>query len=222
MTAVTYPNETTVYRAARNALLEAEAELRDQTERVAAMRRELPPGGTLTEDYAFDELTGGAKRSVELSELFANGQDSLFLYGFMFGQTADSPCPLCTSFLDSLNANAPHITQQISMAVSARAPIDKLQRFADGRGWNNLRMVSSHGNSYQSDYHAEKGDSQVPMANVFVRRDGVIHHHWGSELLFAPSDTDSRHIDMMWPLWNVLDLTPQGRGGGWYPQLSYD
>jgi len=26
---------------------------------------------------------------------------------------------------------------------------------------------------------------------------------------------------MMWPLWNLLDLTPEGRGMGWYPRLNY-
>jgi predicted dithiol-disulfide oxidoreductase (DUF899 family) len=30
-----------------------------------------------------------------------------------------------------------------------------------------------------------------------------------------------RHLDMIWPLWNVLDMTPAGRGQ-WYPELSYD
>ncbi len=25
---------------------------------------------------------------------------------------------------------------------------------------------------------------------------------------------------MLWPLWNVLDLTPEGRGKDWYPKLD--
>ena len=61
------------------------------------------------------------------------------------------------------------------------------------------------------------------MANIFVRRDGKIHHSWGSELLFRPYPTgNTRHIDIMWPLWNVLDLTPEGRGSDWYPALEYE
>lgn len=61
------------------------------------------------------------------------------------------------------------------------------------------------------------------MLNVFVRRNGEVHHFWGSELLGAGSHDgmDPRHVDMLWPLWNVLDLTPEGRGGDWYPKLSY-
>lgn len=218
MSGVTYPNESDEYRAARNELLEAEIELRAHVEKVAAMRRELPLGG-VTEGYAFAAAKDGAR--VSLSELFAPGKEALFLYGFMFAPTAETPCPLCTSFLDSLNANEPHLSQNINVAVAARAPIAKLRALAEARGWNNLRLLSSHDNTFQADYHAEKGDSQMPMANVFVKRDGAVRHYWGSEMLFAPTDTDSRHVDMLWPLWNVLDLTPQGRGTDWYPKLSY-
>jgi len=76
---------------------------------------------------------------------------------------------------------------------------------------------------YNHDYNAETPDgSQRPIASVFVRRDGKIHHFWSSELAFAPSDPGQhpRHVDYMWPAWNVLDTTPGGRGD-WNPQLQY-
>ena len=46
---------------------------------------------------------------------------------------------------------------------------------------------------------------------------------WTSELLFAPEDPgqNTRHIDHIWPLWNVLDMTPEGRGASWFPKLNY-
>ena len=126
------------------------------------------------------------------------------------------------TMLDSLNGNAPHIAQRINLAFSARASIDRITKLASSRGWNNLRLLSSAGNSFQSDYFAEtEQHGQMPMANVFVRRDGAIHHYWGSELLYGPSDADSRHIDLMWPLWNIFDTTPEGRGADWYPKLKY-
>jgi predicted dithiol-disulfide oxidoreductase (DUF899 family) len=61
------------------------------------------------------------------------------------------------------------------------------------------------------------------MANVFVQKDGAIHHAWGSEMLYAESaeGQDTRHIDTLWPLWNVLDLTPGGRGADFYPKVQY-
>ena len=84
--------------------------------------------------------------------------------------------------------------------------------------------MSSAGNTYHADYLAEDTrGNQLPMANVFVRRDGMIHHYWGSELLFEGYEGgDPRHLDLMWPLWNVLDLAPEGRGEKWYQSVDYD
>jgi predicted dithiol-disulfide oxidoreductase (DUF899 family) len=217
-----FPNESPKYRAARDALLATEAELRDQVERVAAQRRALPLGGRLEQDYAFNEIVGGASRTVKLSALFDPGKDTLFLYSFMYGPDAKQPCPLCTSFLDALDAQVQHIGQRISVAVVAKSPIERINEFASGRGWKRLRLVSAAGTTYQRDYFGENAEgNQWPMANVFVRKDGDVHHFWGSELLYVDTEGDSRHIDLLWPLWNVLDLTPAGRGADFYPQLSY-
>ena len=51
---VTFPGESSAYRAARNALLQREIELRRQMEAIAAGLRALPPGGNVPEDYLFD------------------------------------------------------------------------------------------------------------------------------------------------------------------------
>ena len=219
-----YPNESQEYREARDELLEAEAALRAEVARVAELRRNLPVGGELPEDYEFEERDReGRVQPVRLSELFDQGRDSLLIYGFMFGPKMDQACPMCTSFLDSLDGSAPHIEQRMSLAVSARSPIDRVADFGEGRGWKNLRLLSSAKNGYQYDYLAEGDDEgQWPMANVFLRRDGRIHHFWGSELLFRPYPAgNTRHIDPLWPLWNVLDLGPEGRDPNWYPALEY-
>ncbi len=221
----TFPNESSEYRKARNELLEAEAALRAQLEEVAALRRKLPVGGAVKEDYVFDEVgVGGAITQVKLSQLFAPGKNSLFIYGYMFGPQAKQPCPLCTSMLDGLDGNARHITQRINLAVVARSPIKRIVDVASARGWRHLRLLSSANNTFQSDYHAEDADgNQWPMANVFVKRDGKVHHFWGSELMFKKyAGGDMRHVDLVWPLWNVFDLTPEGRGESWYPSLSYE
>lgn len=221
----TFPNETQDYRKARNKLLEAEAALRTQLEQVAALRRKLPLGGPVKEDYIFDEMgADGAIRQVKLSQLFARGKDSLFIYGYMFGPKAKQPCPLCTSMLDGLDGNAPHITQRVNLAVVARSPIQRIVDLASTRGWRHLRLLSSANNSFQADYHAEDAEgNQWPMANVFVKRGGQVHHFWGSELMFKKyAGGDMRHVDLLWPLWNVFDLTPDGRGESWYPSLSYE
>jgi len=222
MTSIRFPNESTEYRAARDALLVAERELRTQVEMVAALRRTLPLGGEVPQDYAFDE--GQPGKRVKLSQLFGPGHDTLILYSFMFGPASKKPCPMCTSFLDSLDGAAPHLAQRIGLGVVARSPIKRIRDFAATRGWRHLRLLSSSDNTYHQDYHGEnEAGEQLPMLNVFARRGGTIHHFYGTELLFMPHEPgqDSRHIDPMWPLWNVMDLTPDGRGSDWYPELDY-
>jgi predicted dithiol-disulfide oxidoreductase (DUF899 family) len=54
---------------------------------------------------------------------------------------------------------------------------------------------------------------------VFTRDDGVIRHFWASEQSETLPGQDERHADMLWPLWNLLDLTPGGRGD-WRPAYS--
>ena len=82
-------------------------------------------------------------------------------------------------------------------------------------------MLSSEHNNYDIDYFAEnEKDEQMPMANVFVRRNNQVQHFWGSEMLYADVDGQPRHVDLMWPLWNVYDTTPEGRGTDWYPSLT--
>ena len=213
-----YPNESPAYRRARNRLLAAEIDLRRQVEKVAAQRRRLPRGGKVPQDYVFDSEAG----KVKLSELFERG-DTLVAYSFMYGPKMAHACPMCTTFLDALDGNAQHIAQRTNLVVIAKSPIERILEYARGRGWRNLRLLSSAGNDYNRDYHGESPDgSQWPMMNLFVR-DGALRHFWASELMDAKSGKgqDARHIDMMWPLWNVLDLTPEGRGTDWYPQREY-
>lgn len=222
-----FPEESARYRTARTRLLRAERDLRRHVERVAAMRRKLPLGGRVAEDYVFEGAgarDNGPARPVKLSELFEADKDTLVIYSYMFGPDVKQPCPMCTSFLDSLDGAAPHLTQRVNVAVVAKSPIERVRALGRERGWRHLRLLSSARNTYNRDYHGETADGgQMPVLNVFVRRRGAIHHFYATELLFAPPDRgeDPRHIDMMWPLWNVLDLTPDGRGKKWYPSLAY-
>jgi predicted dithiol-disulfide oxidoreductase (DUF899 family) len=225
---VRFPGESESYRAARDKLLDAEIEMRRTIESVAAKRRSLPVGGEVPQDYVFEEIVGengtGTKRRVRMSELFAEGKDSLILYSFMYGPEMPRPCPSCTSILDGLDGEAAHVMQRVNFAIVAKSPIERIREWAKERGWHNLRFLSSAGSPYNHDYQGEnaKGD-QMPALNVFVRRKGKISHFYNTELMFAPSDPgqDMRHVDMIWPLWNLFDVTPEGRGEKWNPKLSY-
>ena len=224
-----FPGESPSYREARNELLQAELKLRRNIEEVAAMRRKLPLGGEVLEDYIFDEGSPDLEdsqlvRKTPVSELFQPGKDSLALYSFMYGPKMQSPCPSCTSILDSLNGTAPHAGQRINLAVVAKSPLDRIRAFARERGWRNLRLLSSAVNTYNHDYHGETPEgNQIPSLNIFLRRGGKIHHFYHTELLFVPPDPgqNARHVDLLWPLWNLFDFTPDGRGTSWYPRLTY-
>ncbi len=238
---IEFPNESASYRSARKVLLQAELDLRRSMEAVAAARRALPPGGETPEDYVFEGQRADAKiGAIRLTDLFAPGKDSLAIYSFMFPRSrhderpgpaagatselplAEGPCPSCVALLDQLDGAAPHILQRMSFAVVAKAPVNRLITFGSERGWRHLRLLSSAGNSYNRDYLGEVDGSQQPMINVFHRADGRISHFWGSELLYAPMDPgqEMRHVGTLEPLWNMLDLTPEGRGD-WEEQLQY-
>ncbi len=240
---IMFPGESAEYRAARDRLLEQEIGLRRATEAVAAARRELPPGGIVPEDYVFHGIgVDGAPTGVRLSELFAPGKDSLAIYSFMFprdagdlrpgpasGETArlkldESPCPSCVALLDQLDGAAEHVSPLVNFAVVAKSPLPRILTFAEERGWRRLRFFSSAGNTYNRDYLAETVDgAQRPMLNVFHRDGDTIRHFWGSEFFYAPTDPgqDPRHVGTLEPVWNLFDLTPEGRPIDWDEQLSY-
>jgi predicted dithiol-disulfide oxidoreductase (DUF899 family) len=240
---IAFPGESTEYRAARGRLLEREIELRRAMEAVAEARRELPPGGPVPCDYAFQgERPNGEHGEVRMSELFAPGKDSLVIYSFMFprdpgddtpgpstGQTAllplaEGPCPSCTALLDQLDGAAEHVGQHLNFAVVAKAPLEPVLTFARERGWRHLRLVSSANTTYNRDYLAETPDGvQRPMLTVFHRDNGMIRHFWSSELFYAPTEPaeDPRHLATLEPLWNLFDLTPEGRPRDWYEQFQY-
>ena len=228
------PGESVEYRAARNKLLAEEMALRHQIESVAALRRALPSGGTVAQDYLFD----GDDGPLKLSDLFKPGIDTLAIYSFMYGPDVESPCAGCTHFLDGLDGMVQHITQRINLAVVAKSPLPRLLALARVRGWRNLPLLSTHGNSYAHDYFGDSSglpaavlkqqefkageEWDMPMLNVFQRRGKVISHFWGSELLYVPPERgqEYRHNDALDSLWNMLDLTPEGRGD-FEPRLNY-
>jgi predicted dithiol-disulfide oxidoreductase (DUF899 family) len=224
-----YPGETDAYRLARDELLRAEKDLIKQVEKVASMRRSLPAGGELKEDYNFEEGPADLRetqdvRKVKLSELFAPGKDTLILINTMFAPDDEVPCPACNSLADTYNATASHLEDRVNFALVTRAPIRKLRFWAAARGWNDIRLLSSFNNSFNRDYHTEiDANSQMPSITVFVKgNDGVIRHFYSVEgHLVSEGGGEPRHLDLFWPLWHLLDLTPDGRGEDWYPRYSY-
>ena len=213
-----YPNDSAAYRAARTALLAEEIELRRQIERVAALRRALPPGGE-ARDYRSKNESGG---TLGLADLFGR-HDTLVSYFWMYGPQRERPCPMCTAFLGALDIPARDLAQRVAIAVLGRSPVARQLAFARERGWRNLKFYATVGDDFARDYRGLAPDgSEWPALDVWVKRDGRVQHFWGSELgATADPGQDARGAPDPTPLWNILDLTPAGRGSDWYPRLAY-
>jgi predicted dithiol-disulfide oxidoreductase (DUF899 family) len=211
-----FPNESAEYRTARTALLAEEIELRRHIERVAAQRRQLPPGGKVAENYRFESRD----RPITLEDLFGD-KDTLVAYSWMFGPQRKRPCPMCTSMIESWVLKVPNITQRVSLVVIGRSPIERQLAFARERGWRYLSLISDIEGDYTRDYVSAE-DADMPAYNVFTRRDGTIRHFWSSEMAGHTADPgqDPRGAPDPDPLWTLLDLAPEGRGPDWYPTLD--
>src|SRR5918996_5582842 len=219
-------NESPEYLAKREELRLAEIELMNQREKVATLRRQLPPGAIL-EDYEFvegptslDEGDAPTKK-VRLSELFTAPDRALVIYQFMYGKKQTTPCPMCTAWIDSWNGVAHHLAQIIDLAVVAAADLPALRAHARKRGWDKLRLLSAGESTFKYDLGSEDREGrQDSTISVFTRdSDGTLRHFYSSHPRLA-EDIDERGIDELNPIWNVLDLTPQGRGK-WYASLEY-
>jgi predicted dithiol-disulfide oxidoreductase (DUF899 family) len=214
-----YPGDSAEYRSARTALLAEEIELRRHIERVAAQRRALPPGGEALPLQVRDEND----RSVALGDLFGP-HDTLVTYFWMYGPQRARPCPMCTAFLGALDTPVRDIAQRVSFAVLGRSPVARQLAFARERGWRNLKFFQVTDDDWARSYRAlaPDGDDWAAL-DVWAKRDGRIRHFWGASEMGGTEDPgqDPRGAVDPTPLWNVLDLTPGGRGTDWYPKLEY-
>jgi predicted dithiol-disulfide oxidoreductase (DUF899 family) len=213
-----FPNESPEYRQARNHLLSEEIELRRHIEQVAALRRALPPGGEIPEDYVFE----GSNGVVRLSQLFGD-KDTLVIYSMMFGPQRERACPMCTAMLTSWDGTARNLRERVALAVTARSPIERLLDFRRERGWQNLQIYSDTKGDYTRSY-VSADDGDVPGLSIFTRRDSAVRHFWSGEMSGEMADPgqDPRGAPDLDPLWTILDLTPAGRDATWYPKLEYD
>lgn len=211
-----YPNESVEYREARDALLEEEKQLVEKVRAVAEKRRQLPPGGLLKKDYEF-HWADNAKlgHRVLFSDLFED-KSTLILYNFMYGPGWDKPCLSCTSLMDGFDRSAYQVSRDAAFFAIAKAPADKINAWANQRDWTQINLISGFGTSYQADYicQGENDDMQHPVLHVFKKHGKDIHHFWGTEL-------QGNHVDTVWPYWNLMDFTPEGRPDRMMPPQNF-
>ena len=217
-----YPNESAEYRAARNELVAEEIELRRHVERLASLRRALPAGGEIPQDFLLTSETGPVRFSGLFGDSLFGDKDTLMIYSMMYGPQCKAPCPMCTSFLSAWNGTAVNLRQRVAIAVTARSPIERLIDFKTQRGFTRLPFISDGSGEYTRTY-VNPEDADVPGFSIFSRRDGIIRHFYSGEMSGAMADPgqDPRGAPDLDPLWLMLDLTPEGRGTNWYPKLDY-
>jgi predicted dithiol-disulfide oxidoreductase (DUF899 family) len=215
-------------QAQRDALLAAENALIEQREQVAQLRRELPPGPVVDKDYCFRE---GPQDLVDndpdhyfgthLSALFTGERDTLIVQHLMFSPDSDAACPMCSMWADGFNAVVRHVEQRTSFVVIAKTQLDKLRTWGQDRGWDRLRLLSSYDNSFNADFGVELApDRQLPALSAFrCGSDGSIMHCYTT--VGSLVERHHRAMDLFTPVWNLLDLLPEGRGD-WMPSHDYE
>jgi predicted dithiol-disulfide oxidoreductase (DUF899 family) len=200
------------YTAQRAALLREEQQLLEHVERVAALRRSLPAGPAI-ENYTFQSSDG---TEVRFADLFG-ASDVLIAYNMMFGPSDDVPCPMCTRWVDGFNALAPRVRDTVPFVIFARQAPARLAALAKGRGWT-IPLYSAP-QAYSSEVGAQDADGdQEPLVTVFRKDSSGAISLWYSQTATFPDGT-FRGIDLLNPLWGLLDLLPAGRGEYIPPQV---
>jgi len=218
--------ESAEYAQRREELRRAEIDLMRRRERVAALRRALP-AGPVVDDYRFEEgprdLAAGDTpvTTVRLRELFSAPERPLVIYHFMYGKAQAEACPMCTMWIDGFNTAAAHLAQNADLAIAAAADPPTLRAHARQRGWDRLRLLSCGDSTFKYDLGSEDaaGHQESTVSVFTLDAAGRPQHRYTAHPTMAP-DINERGIDLLNPVWHLLDLTPQGRGD-WYASLDY-
>jgi predicted dithiol-disulfide oxidoreductase (DUF899 family) len=201
--------------------LAEEIEVRRHLGRLARQSRELPEGPEMSASWKFVGMNGG---EVGLADMFGQ-RDTLVLYHWMYGPERNRPCPMCTSLLGPLAANAADLQQRVALAVVSRSKVERMIAFGVERGWHDLPYYQAVGDAFSvaiGGLDPEKR-GEMPVLMVLRMTNGKVRLHWMGEMTMAMADPgeDPRGAVDLAPLWTVLDLTPAGREAKWYPRLSY-
>lgn len=208
--------------AARRTLLAKEKEATRLRDALAADRRALPMV-RLDKRYEFD----GPEGRTSLLELFGD-RSQLVVYHFMFAPTWDEGCPSCSYVMDNVEGGLVHLAAaDTAFAAVSRAPLAKIEAFKSRLGWR-FPWVSSGESDFNYDFHVSFGDARgseeynyepvvelrrrgevppaatdMPAFSVFLRDGDDVYHTYS---------TYQRGVDIFLNTYNLLDLTPLGRG----------
>ena len=208
MSELRYPNESREYRDARGRLAQRRARAGRQGE--SPWRRNAArflPAGELKEDYVFQWANDGkVGKKREVLRAVRRQEHPAALLVHVRSELGQS-----LSFLHVADGwvRPDLVSGQSQMPRSPPSPRRRPSESTRGprqRGWSQIPLVSGSQSSYQADYkcQGETDDMQLPVMHVFKKQGGKIFHFWGTETMM-------NHVDTVWPYWNLMDFTPEGR-----------
>jgi predicted dithiol-disulfide oxidoreductase (DUF899 family) len=162
---MTLPKITTYeeWHAARKALLAKEKALTRQRDALSTERRNLPMV-KIEKQYEFE----GPDGSTTLLGIF-EGRSQLIVQHFMFDPDWDDGCPSCTAAADEISDGLlDHLhTRDTTFAAISRAPLEKIERYKQKRGWT-FPWYSSFGSDFNYDFHVTMDASKRPVEYNFM------------------------------------------------------
>lgn len=163
---------------ARTALLAKEKAATRARDELNTERRQLPMV-EIDREYVLH----GPDGDVGLADLF-DGRAQLIVYHFMFDPTWEDGCPSCTAGTDELSVGFfEHLhSRNTSYAMVSRAPLEKLQRWKERRGWD-VPWYSSFGSDFNYDFGVTIDESKAPAR--FNYRTKAQWEELGSDLFDA-------------------------------------
>ncbi len=215
--------------AARTDLLANEKDLTRRRDALSAERRNLPMV-EIDKDYVFEGPDGEA-RLIDMFE----GRAQLIIYHFMFDPEWEEGCPSCTAGTDEVSPGfLEHLhTRDTSYAMVSRAPLAKLERWKEKRGWD-IPWYSSYGTDFNYDFGVTIDESvgpaqynfrtkaefeamgsnffagdqpfEMPGRSCFLQVDGRVFHTYSQY---------ARGLESTGGSYYFLDLTALGRQEDW-------
>lgn len=216
-TAAAMPRVVTreAWRRERIALLAREKELTRARDAVSAARRRLPMV-EVDAPYTFQTARGPAS----LADLF-DGRRQLAVYHFMFDPAWEQGCPSCSLLADNIGHLSHLHARGTSLVLVSRAPLERIEAFRARMGWT-LPWASSHGTTFNHDFHATADEEvappeynyrpapghrgELPGVSVFLRDGDRVFHTYSAY---------ARGVEPLMGTFTWLDLTPFGRQEEW-------
>ncbi|HVA02950.1 MAG TPA: DUF899 domain-containing protein [Acidimicrobiales bacterium] len=212
----------------RKALLAEEKAMTRARDALSTRRRELPMV-KIDKDYVFDTPSGPA----HFEDMF-DGRRQLIVQHFMFDPGWEEGCSSCTAAADELSSGLlAHLhARDTNFVVVSRAPLDKIERYKDSRGWT-FPWYSSFGSDFNYDFNVTIDASVVPVMWNYRTIDelGQLDMGWLGEgsseqpgysmflrdgdSLFHTYSVYARGTEMLGGAYYFLDLTALGRQEEW-------